>query len=65
MSLTPKLDLFIGVDYTKGLSDIGQGDQANRITTGKDLVTSLTGVSKVTTQSMGVELGLKYKIFKY
>lgn len=65
ITMSKKLDLFIGAEYTKGFSDIGKGDNANRITTGKDQVSSLFGVSKVTTQSIGVELGVKFKIFNY
>jgi hypothetical protein len=65
MTLSKSLDLFVGVEYTRGFSDIGKGDQENRITMGKGEINSLFGSSKVTTQAIGIELGLKLKIFKY
>ncbi len=65
MSLSKKLDLFIGAEYTHGFSDIGNGNQENRITTGKGQINSLFGVSEVKTRSIGVELGVKWRIFQY
>ena len=65
MSVSKKLDLFAGVEYTKGFSDIGNGNPENRITTGKGQINSLFSSSKVTTQAIGVELGAKWKVFQY
>ncbi|HNW74036.1 MAG TPA: outer membrane beta-barrel protein [Bacteroidales bacterium] len=67
-----KLEGFISGGYTKGFSDIGTGSQAHELandngkkTTAVTRVNSLFTKSKVTTQALGIDIGLKFKLFQY
>jgi hypothetical protein len=65
LKLSGKLDLFLGVEYTQGVTNINSTDGQFYISQGKNSVNSLYGTSKTTTHAFGVDVGVRYKLIRY
>jgi hypothetical protein len=65
-TLSGRLELFLGADYTLGFLPISKsGGENYTVSTGHDNMYSLFGLSKATTQALAIDIGLRFKIFKY
>ena len=64
-AVTSKLDIFLGAEYTQGVSNISNNSGEFDLTTKKTDVSSFIGYSKATTHAFGVDIGLRFKLMKY
>lgn len=66
VTLSKLIELFLGFEYAYGFTNIAKiGNENYSVSHGRDNMSSVYGMSKVSFQDISAEVGIKIKLFKY